>query len=109
MAKVTSCSFFYGEITRSRMSRPVQTEELVLKIKDERNVMERCMLHFAHFEKRAEKIGDKEYLLYIKYDKQDRSELVVRTLSFGPFVEALEPTEFRAELIEKLKNQVKFF
>lgn len=105
-SKITSCKIT-DDSYRVRM--PVierECEQLLLKITDERNALERCMLHFAHFEKRAEKIARKEYLLYVNYDKEDRSELVMRVLSFGPLVEVLQPDAFREELIKKLKNQM---
>ena len=105
-SKITSCKIT-DDAYRVRM--PVierECEQLLLKITDERNALERCMLHFAHFEKRAEKIARKEYLLYVNYDKEDRSELVMRVLSFGPLVEVLQPDAFREELIKKLKKQM---
>lgn len=89
----------------------VKTEykEFCLRIKDERNALERCMMHFAHFEKRAEKLDSKHYLVRIRYDKNDESELAIRVLSFGPMVEVTEPSEFRHLIAEKLKKQAKFF
>lgn len=108
LAKITSCKICYDKNIKFQVIREPVIEELVLKIKDYRNAMERCMLHFAHFEKRAEKISDNEYILYIKYDAEDRSELVVRVLSFGPMVEALAPQVFRDEVIKKLKKQMKY-
>ena len=77
-----------------------------LLITDERNALERVMLHFAHFEKRAERISDKEYSLWVKYDKSDSAEMVTRVLSFGPYVELASPDELRELLIKRLKKQI---
>ena len=63
------------------------------------------MLHFAHFEKRAERLGKDQYLLKIKYSIEDEPELVIRILSFGPLVEVLGSEKFRNLVIEKLKKQ----
>ena len=52
------------------------------------------MLHFAHFEKQAECIGRRKYLLRINYDLSDEAEMVIRILSFGPMVRVLEPSSF---------------
>lgn len=92
-----------------RFRRRTEYKEFCLRIRDDRNALERCMLHFAHFEKRAEKIDAKHYLVRIRYDKNDESELVIRVLSFGPMVEVTEPSEFRQLIAEKLKKQAEFF
>ncbi len=82
------------------IAREVRYDTVTLRIVDERNALERCMLHFAHFEKRAEKVGKNEYLLHVKYDHKDESEIVIRVLSFGPRVKAEAPAPF-VDLIKK--------
>ena len=82
------------------IEREVRYDTVTLRIKNERNALERCMLHFAHFEKRAEKIGKNEYLLHVKFDHKDESEIVIRVLSFGPRVKAEAPDSF-VDLIKK--------
>ncbi len=82
------------------IAREVQYDTVTLRIINERNALERCMLHFAHFEKRAEKVGKNEYLLHVKYDHKDESEIVIRVLSFGPRVKAEAPDSF-VDLIKK--------
>ncbi len=88
-------------------SRDKQIEHgtVKLKISDERNALERCMLHFVHFEKKVEKLDDYTYIAEIKYDKDDENELVIRVLSFGPMVEVVEPESFRSLIIQRLKKQ----
>lgn len=81
------------------------TEYITLELLDHRNALERAMLHFAHFKKEAEKIGDERYRVKIFYDYSDETELVIRVLSFGPFVEVTEPHNFRNLIIERLKRQ----
>ena len=63
------------------------------------------MLHFAHFEKRAERLERNRYLVHIRYDSDDELELVIRVLSFGPLVEVTEPERFRKLVRERLKRQ----
>ena len=63
------------------------------------------MLHFAHFEKQAERAGDGAYLVRIRYDKDDETEMEIRILSFGPMVEVLGPDDFRGRITERLKRQ----
>lgn len=79
--------------------------ELTLLITDERNAMERAMLHFAHFEKQAERLDGNHYSLNIKYYENDETEIVIRVLSFGPFVKVIEPERFQNLIKERLRNQ----
>lgn len=78
---------------------------VTLCILDERNALERCMLHFAHFKKRAERVDKKHYLVRIWYDRDDETEMVIRVLSFGPLIEVTEPNSFRQLIIKRLQRQ----
>jgi hypothetical protein len=98
LSKIRSVKYC-GE-TFKHIPREERYDTVTLRIKDERNALERCMLHFAHFEKRAERVGKDEYLLHVKFDHKDESEIVIRTLSFGPRVKAEAPDSF-VELIKK--------
>ena len=106
IARLTRCSICSNEIRTKPNAPETEYEYITLKVHNERNTLERCMLHFAHFEKRAEKVGH-HYLLHIKADKDDEPEIVIRVLSFGPTVEVTEPENFRNLIIDKLKRQKK--
>ncbi len=84
---------------------PSKKETVTLRISDERNILERCMLHFAHFEKRAKRIDDKNYLVHIRYGKDDEMEMVIRILGFGPLIEVTESDSFRNLIVERLNRQ----
>jgi len=105
IAKIRSCSHYNGGKTLDGYQREVLRDTVTLKVVDERNALERVMLHFAHFEKQVEKLDKNNYILRIKYESDDEPEMVIRILSFGPFVEAIEPENFRNLVIKKLKNQ----
>lgn len=89
----------------SPILKPSVKKSLTLRVCDERNALERCLLHFAHFEKRAERIDEKHYLVHIQYDKSDETEMVIRILGFGPLVEVTEPNDFRQLIIQRLQRQ----
>lgn len=77
----------------------------IAELTDERNALERVMLHFAHFKKEAERLDNKHYRLKIYYEEPDEAELVIRVLSFGPFLKVTEPQNFVNLIIQKLKSQ----
>lgn len=78
---------------------------LVFEVTDERNALERVLLHFAHFEKEAEKANDGKYRVTLKYEKDDETEIVIRVLSFGPLVKVVSPGSFVKLIKERLKMQ----
>ncbi len=106
LAKIRSCVPYTGERQAIGEEKTVIYDTITVKIRDERNAMERFMLHFAHFEKQAEKLDKKHYLVKIKYAHDDEPEMVIRILSFGPMVEVLESESFRKLVIEKLRKQL---
>ena len=105
LAKIRACAYDTGWRRVSGRERTVGYDTITVKVRDERNAMERFMLHFAHFEKQAEKLDKKHYLVKIKYASDDETEMVIRILSFGPLVEVLGPESFRKLIIEKLEKQ----
>ena len=106
LARITKCRVYSGERFVPFTENAPVTDTVTLEITDERNALERVMLHFAHFEKRAECIGKKKYRLTVKYNRDDESEMVIRILSFGPLVKVLEPDNFVGLIKEKLKKQI---
>lgn len=78
---------------------------VVLELTDSRNVLERVLLHFAHFEKTAERIDKNRYTITINYDREDETEVVIRVLSFGPLVKATAPEHFINLIKQRLISQ----
>ena len=106
LSRIVSYSTLNGRISE-RVGRTKEEERtLVLKIIDERKTCEHCMLHFAHFEKEAVKIDDMNYILKIKYNSQDETEMAIRVLSFGPTVKAVAPETLVEIIKDKLKAQM---
>lgn len=105
LAKICNCVHYTGDKPLEDTEREERKDTIVLKVLDERNALERVMLHFAHFEKQAEKLDDKHYLLKIKYSTDDKSEMVIRVLSFGPLVEVVGSDDFKELITKKLKKQ----
>ena len=105
LAKIVSCYPCKDGFVPNGECKDTEYKTVTLRKTNERNALERCMLHFAHFEKQARKLDRTHYLLTLKYDKNDEPELVIRVLSFGPRVEAIEPDGFRNLIKEKLIKQ----
>lgn len=106
LAKIRSCAHYTEERQVVGEEQAAVYDTITVKILDERNALERFMLHFAHFEKQAEKLDKKHYLVKIKYAHDDEPEMVIRILSFGPMVEVIGSESFKNLVIEKLKKQL---
>lgn len=78
---------------------------LILRINDERNALERCMLHFSNFEKETRQVSDKVYEMKLIYYKDDETEILIRILSFGPMVKVLSPSDFIGLIRARLDKQ----
>lgn len=82
-------------------------DPVIIEISKERNAVERCMLHFANFQKHTEYDEENDkYLSYIYYDKKDEIELLIRILSFGPVIKVLGPDSFLELVRERVKKQM---
>ena len=89
--------------TTGQVLRNTQTVTMVLT--DERNALERVLLHFSHLEKETEKLDDMHYRIILHYDENDAAELLIRILSFGPVLEVIEPEAFKERIRDRLQKQ----
>ena len=102
LGRVIACEYYDGQGPWTEKSQVEQKKELTLLIINERNTLERAMLHFAHLEKKAERLEDEQYVLHLRYYESDETEIVIRVLSFGPCVKVLEPESFVNLIKERL-------
>lgn len=108
MARVRSCELL-DEYDPKAITLPGERqEELTLLLHDERNGLERVLLHFSHFEKETLKLDDRLYQIKLRYDKDDETELLIRVLSFGPVLEVRAPDRFRQLVLNRIRKQRTF-
>lgn len=109
LAKIIDCDFCDELIEVKECIDKKPNNELILHIYNERNTLERAMLHFAHFQKTAEKINNNEYILRLYYDENDEIEVVIRIISFGPNIKVVEPQRIVDLIKKRLQEQQKLF
>ena len=106
LARIVHCERFTGGCAPVPLRRRVpKRRQVVLEMVDQRNTPERVLMHFAHFEKRAERLADDRCRVTILYDWDDETEMVIRILSFGPTVRVVEPAHFVSLMRERLLKQ----
>ena len=86
--------------------RSLNPEPVRIEIDGRRNSLERCMLHFANYEKHTEYDEERQvYLCSIYYDPGDETELLIELLSFGPVIRILGPETMIRQVRERVQKQ----
>lgn len=80
-------------------------DPLVLELTNQRNALERAMLHFSCYQKKVERLDSGRYRCFIYYDKRWETELLIQVLSFGPMVRVLGPESFLCQVTERVRKQ----
>lgn len=102
VSRIEECHLTHLNVSNTHKQR---VEKYVLiEVKDERNTLDRVLLHFAHFKKETEK-KENTYFVKLFYDESDETEMVIRLLSFGPMIKVIEPLEFKQLIRQRLKKQ----
>ena len=84
------------------------TKTVVLDLVDDRNALERAMIHFSDLEKETVKLDDTHYRITLRYRKDDETEMLIRVLSFGPKLRVSSPESFIQLVKERLDMQKRF-
>ncbi len=105
VGRIISCDYYTGEAQWERRTQQDRLCEVALSIRNERNALERVMMHFAHFEKKAERMQDGTHTVWIRYYAADETEMVIRVLGFGPLVKVMEPESFVDLIKDRLVRQ----
>lgn len=106
LGRITSCEKCGkkqgGSVGKKNLPQP---RKVIFELVDERNALERVLMHFAHFEKQVEKMDERKYQVTLHYDKEDETELLIRVLSFGPMLRVVKPTAFINLIKNRLSDQ----
>ena len=105
MSCIKDCEIYEGEIYQREITRIIHTRYVEIELYDDRNTLERFMLHFAHYKKVATKEEDKKYRIIIYYEAIDETELIIRILSFGQFVKVVSPDSFIRQIRYRINKQ----
>lgn len=111
LARILDVSYsFYNypwEIVLEKIKHQQNSKDFIMiEIYNERNALERCMLHFANYEKQTSQIKPRVYHCKIFYNKEEETELLIRVLSFGPVIRVLSPASFLNQMKERIAKQM---
>ncbi len=109
IARITGCELLEEfEPGRDDFAAAPKKKQIVMELVDERNALERAMLHFSHLEKETEKLDDRTYRITLRYNTDDETEMLIRVISFGPMLKVLGPEIFIERIRERLEMQKQF-
>lgn len=107
LARIDSCELLEPYGTDGFHPKQPKKHTLIMELTDERNALERAMLHFSHLEKETVRLDGNRYQIKLSYDREDETELLIRVLSFGPMLRVISPDSFIEKLKERLQKQTK--
>lgn len=105
LARIASVRLHEGGFNAANVAKR-RIKEVSFELYDRRNALERVLLHFAHLEKQTEKTDENTYMVTLKYDESDETEMVIRLLSFGPMIKVIEPESFVSLIKQRLLKQM---
>ena len=105
LGRIISCEKCQDSIKGKLTKKTERQRRVVFELVDQRKTLERVLLHFAHYEKEAEKLDEKHYRITVVYDKDDETEMVIRILSFGPMIKVTAPQHFVKLIKQRLIRQ----
>lgn len=91
--------------TDTILRQSYDAEPVRMLIKDQRNALERAMLHFANYDKDTRQLDENTWECLIYYDSTMETELLIEIISFGPVVQVTGPDAFVELIRERLKKQ----
>lgn len=106
LSRIRSCQLMEEYPEEEYNPIDYREKSVVLEVKDERNALERVMLHFSDLEKETVQTGENRYRVTLYYKRDDETELLIRILSFGAVVKVISPEKFISLLKARLEKQV---
>ncbi|MCL2527959.1 MAG: WYL domain-containing protein [Defluviitaleaceae bacterium] len=104
LARVTKCELL--DAYEDEIAESAPAESCVLfELTDDRNALERVMLHFSDCRKETQRLNDTLYHVSLWYDPQDETEILIRILSFGQMIKVVAPDGFVNQIKERIFRQ----
>ncbi|EGO62674.1 WYL domain-containing protein [Acetonema longum] len=102
LKRIESCELLEAYDANSIIP-PVRRDASVrFLLKNERNALDRVMLHFSDCRKETMRLDNGLYEVQLWYEAQDETEILIRILSFGPMLKVTAPDSF----ISLMKNRI---
>lgn len=105
LARIVQCEWLETYNANEVIEKLGQEAFVAFELTDERNALERVMLHFSDCRKNTQRLSDTQYHVMLWYDPQDETEILIRILSFGPMIQVIAPDSFVKLIKERIFRQ----
>ena len=105
LARINSVSLLEAYTPEEYRPAKLREKKVTMILTDERNALERVMLHFSDLEKETEQIDERHYRITLWYKYGDETEILIRILSFGSVLKVLEPDTMVQQIRERIEKQ----
>ncbi|MDR1604142.1 MAG: WYL domain-containing protein [Gracilibacteraceae bacterium] len=102
LKRIERCELLEEYVDERLIAPKRRNASVLFTLKNERNALERVMLHFSDCRKETRRLDNGMYDVKLWYEAQDESEILVRILSFGPMLRVTAPDSF----ISLIKNRI---
>lgn len=105
LARIDECELlaWYKD---DELEPPKRSEcSILFTLKDERNALDRVMLHFSDCRKETRRLEEYSYQVELWYKAEDETEILIRILSFGPMLKVASPDSFIKLIRDRLAMQ----
>jgi len=104
IGRISSCELS-EEYDSYLFNEPCWETALTFELTDDRNALERVMLHFSDCRKETHRLDDRHYYVTLWYNSHDETEILIRILSFGQMIRVTSPDSFIDLIKERIIKQ----
>jgi hypothetical protein len=105
LKRIESCELMEKYDSENLIAPKRREASVRFTLKNERNALERVMLHFSDCRKETRRIDNGMYDVELWYEAQDETEILIRILSFGPVLRVTVPDSFIALIKKRISMQ----
>jgi len=105
IGRIKKCSIGENFSEESLIPLKPPKGEVEFIIVNERNCLERALIHFSSYEKETIRLDRKTFKVRMKYNLDDETEIIIRILQFGQFIKVIGPPYFVNQIKERITCQ----
>ena len=87
----------------------IPKDKAVIELVDDENTLERALFHFSFLEKMTERLDNGKFRMTLYYPVSDKTEILIRILSFGHQLNVISEGYIREEIGKRLAAQMELF
>lgn len=105
LARIECCELMEPYEEHELLAPTHREHTVTFLLKDERNTLDRVMLHFSDCRKETKRLNESTYQVQLWYEAQDEAEILIRLLSFGPMLRVIAPESFITLIKQRIGMQ----